>query len=217
MNKINYISFFLFITLGNLNAQNLAVLQYEGGGDWYSNPTALKNLIQFCNAEINTKMNLEPQTVPADNTEIFEYPMLHMTGHGNVYFSKETLQNLRTYLLGGGFLHIDDNYGMKPFILPQIKNMFPNMELTEVPLSHPIYNIHFKFPKGLPKIHEHDGLAPKAMGIFHKNKLVLLFTYESDLGDGWEDSEVHNDPEAVRLKALKMGANIVKYAFEKSL
>lgn len=217
MNKINYISFVLLITLGNLNAQNLAVLQYEGGGDWYSNPTALKNLIQFCNAEINTKMNLDPQTVPADNTEIFEYPMLHMTGHGNVYFSKETLQNLRTYLLGGGFLHIDDNYGMKPFILPQIKNMFPNMELTEVPLSHPIYNIHFKFPKGLPKIHEHDGLAPKAMGIFHKNKLVLLFTYESDLGDGWEDSEIHNDPEAVRLKALKMGANIVKYAFEKSL
>ena len=217
MNKISYISFFLLINLGNLNAQNLAVLQYEGGGDWYSNPTALKNLIQFCNAEINTKMNLDPQTVPADNTEIFEYPMLHMTGHGNVYFSKETLQNLRTYLLGGGFLHIDDNYGMKPFILPQIKNMFPNMELTEVPLSHPIYNIHFKFPKGLPKIHEHDGLAPKAMGIFHKNKLVLLFTYESDLGDGWEDSEIHNDPEAVRLKALKMGANIVKYAFEKSL
>lgn len=217
MNKINYISFFLLITLGNLNAQNLAVLQYEGGGDWYSNPTALKNLIQFCNAEINTKMNLEPQTVSADDPEIFEYPMLHMTGHGNVFFSKETLQNLRTYLLGGGFLHIDDNYGMKPFILPQIKNLFPNMELKEVPLNHAIYNIHFKFPKGLPKIHEHDGLAPKAMGIFHKNKLVLLLTYESDLGDGWEDSEVHNDPEAVREKALKMGANIVKYAFEKSL
>ena len=217
MNKINYISFFLLITLGNLNAQNLAVLQYEGGGDWYSNPTALKNLIQFCNAEINTKMNLETQTVSADDPEIFEYPMLHMTGHGNVFFSKETLQNLRTYLLGGGFLHIDDNYGMKPFILPQIKNLFPNMELKEVPLNHAIYNIHFKFPKGLPKIHEHDGLAPKAMGIFHKNKLVLLFTYESDLGDGWEDSEVHNDPEAVRQKALKMGANIVKYAFEKSL
>ncbi len=217
MNKLNYISFFLLITLGNLNAQNLAVLQYEGGGDWYSNPTSLKNLIQFCNAEINTKMNLEPQTVSADDPEIFEYPMLHMTGHGNVFFSKETLQNLRTYLLGGGFLHIDDNYGMKPFILPQIKNLFPNMELTEIPLNHPIYNIHFKFPKGLPKIHEHDGLTPKAMGIFHKNKLVLLFTYESDLGDGWEDSEVHNDSEAVREKALKMGANIVKYAFEKSL
>ena len=143
MNKINYISFFLLITLGNLNAQNLAVLQYEGGGDWYSNPTSLKNLIQFCNAEINTKMNLEPQRVSADDPEIFEYPMLHMTGHGNVFFSKETLQNLRTYLLGGGFLHIDDNYGMKPFILPQIKNLFPNMELTEVPLNHPIYNIHF--------------------------------------------------------------------------
>jgi hypothetical protein len=162
-------------------------------------------------------MNLEPQTVSADDPEIFEYPMLHMTGHGNVFFSKETLQNLRTYLLGGGFLHIDDNYGMKPFILPQIKNLFPNMKLTEVPLNHPIYNIHFKFPKGLPKIHEHDGLVPKAMGIFHKNKLVLLFTYESDLGDGWEDSEVHNDPQAIREKALKMGANIVKYAFEKSL
>jgi len=217
MNKINFISLFLLITLGNLNAQNLAVLQYEGGGDWYSNPTALKNLIQFCNSEINTKMNLEPQVVSANDPEIFDYPMLHMTGHGNVFFSKEALQNLRTYLFGGGFLHIDDNYGMEPYILPQIKNLFPNIELREVPLNHPIYNIHFEFPNGLPKIHEHDGLAPKAMGIFHKNKLVLLFTTESDLGDGWEDSEVHNDPEVVRQKALKMGANIVKYAFEKSL
>lgn len=216
MNKLNYISFFLLITLGNLNAQNLAVLQYEGGGDWYSNPTSLKNLIQFCNAEINTKMNLEPQTVSADDPEIFEYPMLHMTGHGNVFFSKETLQNLRTYLLGGGFLHIDDNYGMKPYILPQIEKLFPKKELKEVPLDHPIYNIKFKFPNGLPKIHEHDGLPPKALGIFHESNMIILYTYESDLGDGWEDSEVHNDPESVREKALQMGANIIKYAFEKS-
>ena len=218
MNKKKiFIVFYLILFCTKVYSQNIAVLKYDGGGDWYSNPTALKNLIRFSNNELNTKIDIEPMLVSAEDPKIFEYPILHMTGHGNVYFSKKAVQNLRTYLFGGGFLHIDDNYGMKPFILPQIKNLFPNIELTEVPLNHPIYNIHFKFPKGLPKIHEHDGLAPKAMGIFHKNKLVLLFTYESDLGDGWEDSEVHNDPEAVREKALKMGANIVKYAFEKSL
>ena len=154
--------------------------------------------------------------VSAEDPKIFEYPILHMTGHGNVYFSKKAVQNLRTYLFGGGFLHIDDNYGMKPYILPQIEKLFPNKELREVPLDHPIYNNRFKFPNGLPKIHEHDGLPPKALGIFHESNMIILYTYESDLGDGWEDSEVHNDPESVREKALQMGANIIKYAFEKS-
>ncbi|MGC6438624.1 MAG: DUF4159 domain-containing protein [Flavobacteriaceae bacterium] len=196
------------------HGQELAILKYSGGGDWYSNPTALKNLIEFCNEEIKTSIALKPDVVTASDNAILDYPLVHMTGHGNVIFSPDDIENLRQYLLGGGFLHIDDNYGMKPFILPQIKALFPNKELREIPANHPLFNIHFKFPNGLPKIHEHDGLPPKALGIFENNKLILLYTYESDLGDGWEDPEIHNDSPEVRLKALQMGANIVKYAFE---
>lgn len=196
------------------NAQELAVLKYKGGGDWYSNPTALPNLVQFCNENINTKITAQPKTVETGSTDIFQYPFLHMTGHGNVFFTEEDTENLKNYLISGGFLHIDDNYGMEPFLRKELKKVFPNKELTEIPTSHPIFNIVYKFPKGLPKIHEHDGKRPQALGIFHEDRLVLLFTFESDLGDGWEDPDVHNDPEDVRQKALQMGANIVKYAFE---
>ena len=213
MNK-RYLYLILVFGIHFCESQNLAVLKYEGGGDWYSNPTALKNLIQFCNSNIDTAMDTKPQTVEVGSSAIFEYPFIHMTGHGNVVFSESDSNNLRTYLLSGGFLHIDDNYGMKPYVLEALKTVFPDKKMTEIPLSHPIYNTAFAFPKGLPKIHEHDGLAPKALGYFHEGKLVLLFTHESDLGDGWEDANVHNDPEDVRLKALKMGANIIKYAFE---
>lgn len=205
---------FLVCTLSKVQGQTLAVLKYEGGGDWYSNPTAMKNLIEFCNNEINTTIAPIPTVVHPEDSALFSYPFVHMTGHGNVVFSDEALKNLNTYLMGGGFLHIDDNYGMKSYILPQIKNLFPNKELREIPLNHPIFNLIYKFPNGLPKIHEHDGLPPQALGIFHDNRLILLCTFESDLGDGWEDQVVHNDPEEVRLKALKMGANIIKYAFE---
>lgn len=197
-----------------MQGQTLAVLKYDGGGDWYSNPTAMKNLIEFCNNEINTTIASIPTVVHPEDSALFSYPFVHMTGHGNVVFSDQALKNLNTYLMGGGFLHIDDNYGMKSYILPQIKNLFPNKELREIPLDHPIFNLVYKFPNGLPKIHEHDGLPPQALGIFHDNRLILLCTFESDLGDGWEDQVVHNDPEEVRLKALKMGANIIKYAFE---
>lgn len=205
---------FLVCTLSKVQGQTLAVLKYEGGGDWYSNPTAMKNLIEFCNNEINTTIASIPTVVHPEDSALFSYPFVHMTGHGNVVFSDQALKNLNTYLMGGGFLHIDDNYGMKSYILPQIKNLFPNKELREIPLNHPIFNLIYKFPNGLPKIHEHDGLPPQALGIFHDNRLILLCTFESDLGDGWEDQVVHNDPEEVRLKALKMGANIIKYAFE---
>ena len=194
--------------------QSIAVLKYDGGGDWYSNPTALKNLINFCNTTIQTAIEEKPQSVEVGSTAIFEYPFLHMTGHGNVTFSESDSKNLRMYLLSGGFLHIDDNYGMKTYLVKELKKVFPEKKMTEIPLSHSIYNNIYPFPEGLPKIHEHDGLAPKALGYFHESKLILLFTYESDLGDGWEDANVHNDPEDVRLKALKMGANIIKYAFE---
>lgn len=196
------------------NAQNLAILKYKGGGDWYSNPTALPNLINFCNQNIDTKMNPKPETVDAGSIDIFQYPLLHMTGHGNVLFTDKDVENLKNYLLSGGFLHIDDNYGMSEYLPKELKKIFPDQELTELAASHPIFSSAFKFPQGLPKIHEHDGKRPQALGLFYEDRLVVLFTTESDLGDGWEDAEVHGDPEGVRQKALKMGANIVKYAFE---
>ena len=195
-------------------SQDLALLKYNGGGDWYANPTALKNLIAYCNKNINTKINDKPQEVEVGSIDIFQYPFLHMTGHGNVFFSETDAENLRNYLLSGGFLHIDDNYGMEPYITKELKKVFPDKDLVELPASHPIFNTAFKFQNGLPKIHEHEGKRPQAFALFNEDRLMLLFTFESDLGDGWEDPEVHNDPADVREKALKMGANIVKYAFE---
>ena len=215
MNNMKLFFSFFFCLFSFLSfSQDIAILKYKGGGDWYSNPTALPNLISFCNANINTKINTNPQTVETGSIDIFQFPLLHMTGHGNVFFSDTDSENLRNYLISGGFLHIDDNYGMETYINKELKKVFPDSELVELPKDHNIFNIAYKFPQGLPKIHEHDGKRPQAMGIFHKDRLVLLFTFESDLGDGWEDAEVHNDPEEVREKALKMGANIVKYAFE---
>lgn len=203
-------SFLPFKTEG----QEIGILKYKGGGDWYSNPTALPNLITFCNDNIDTKITSKPQTVEVGSTDLFQYPFIHMTGHGNVFFSNDDALNLRNYLLSGGFLHIDDNYGMQPYIVKELKKVFPNKELIELPKTHEIFNSHFSFPQGLPKIHEHDGLTPQAFGIFNEDRLVLLFTFESDLGDGWEDPEIHNDPFEVREKALKMGANIIKYVFQ---
>ncbi|WP_439152702.1 DUF4159 domain-containing protein [Winogradskyella sp.] len=205
--------FFLMSSLVLLS-QDVAILKYKGGGDWYSNPTALPNLVKYCNDNIDTNINENIQTVEAGSIDIFQFPLLHMTGHGNVFFSEDDARNLRNYLISGGFLHIDDNYGMEPYITKELLKVFPNKELIEIPKDHEIFNSAYDFPNGLPKIHEHDGKAPQAFGIFHEDRLVLLFTFESDLGDGWEDPEVHNDPEDVREKALKMGANIVKYAFE---
>ncbi|WP_179007949.1 DUF4159 domain-containing protein [Winogradskyella forsetii] len=205
--------YFTFFTVF-LFSQDVAILKYKGGGDWYSNPTALPNLVKYCNDNIDTNINESIQTVEVGSTDIFQFPLLHMTGHGNVFFSDDDAENLRNYLISGGFLHIDDNYGMEPYITKELKKVFPNSDLVEIPKDHKIFSSAYEFSNGLPKIHEHDGKAPQAFGIFYESRLVLLFTFESDLGDGWEDQEVHNDPEDVREKALKMGANIVKYAFE---
>ncbi|WP_269222673.1 DUF4159 domain-containing protein [Flavobacterium sp. IMCC34518] len=194
-------------------AQEIALLKYNGGGDWYANPTSLPNLIKFCNATINTKLKSKPRTVEPSSPDLLSYPFIHMTGHGNVVFNDAELINLRNYLLAGGFLHIDDNYGMDEYIRKEIKKIFPNDNLIEIPSNHVLFQKPFIFNNGLPKIHEHDGKRPQAFGIFIKGKLVLLYTYECDLGDGWEDSEVHNDPYEVREKALKMGANIINYIF----
>lgn len=209
-----FISLFFSLFTFLLFAQDVAILKYKGGGDWYSNPTALPNLVKYCNDNIDTNINENIQTIEAGSSDIFQFPLLHMTGHGNVFFSDDDAENLSKYLFSGGFLHIDDNYGMKPYVTKELKKIFPNSELIEIPKDHKIFNTAYKFPNGLPKIHEHDGKAPQAFGVFHEDRLVLLFTFESDLGDGWEDHEVHNDPEDMRVKALQMGANIVKYAFE---
>ena len=204
----------LLVVVPKAYSQEIAVLKYGGGGDWYANPTALPNLIDFCNRNINTKMSPKPATVETGSPNIFQYPYLYMTGHGNVYFSDEDAENLRNYLLGGGFLHIDDNYGMEPYLRQALPKVFPNKELIALGADHPIFNQQFHFPRGLPKIHEHDGKPPQAFGIFHEGRLVLLFTYETDLGNGWEDQEVHNNPQEVRKKALEMGANIISYVFK---
>lgn len=205
--------FFCLFTCASFS-QEIALLKYNGGGDWYANPTSLPNLIQFCNTNIHTAINPKPPTVEVGSIDIFQYPFLHMTGHGNVFFSDSEATNLRNYLISGGFLHIDDNYGMQPYIVKELKKVFPDKELVELPATHQIFKTAFEFPKGLPKIHEHDGKRAQAFGIFYDDRLVLLFTYECDLGDGWEDEIVHHDPANVREKALKMGANIIKYVFE---
>lgn len=211
MKKFIYI--FLFAPL-LLSAQEIAILKYSGGGDWYGNPTALPNLAKFCNQNISTKLNTRTAVVEAGSPDLFSYPFVHMTGHGNVVFSDTDLINLRNYLTSGGFLHIDDNYGMDQYIRREIKRIFPDKELVRVPAGHEIFKGPFVFPQGLPKIHEHDGKAPDGWGIFVEGRLVLFYSHETDLGDGWEDPEVHNDPPEVRAKALKMGANLLNYAFK---
>ncbi len=194
-------------------AYSIALLKYNGGGDWYANPTSLPNLAAFCNKNLDININVDPPTVEVGSPEIFNYPFIHMTGHGNIVFSTDEAKNLRTYLIAGGFLHVDDNYGMDPFIRPALKSVFPETELVELPFSHPIFHQKYEFKNGLPKIHEHDNKPPQAFGLFWKGRLVCLYTYECDLGDGWEDQEVHKDPEATRQKALQMGANIIQYVF----
>lgn len=193
----------------------IALLKYKGGGDWYANPTSLPNLIKFCNTQLRTSIDPEFATVEAGSKDIFNYPFVHMTGHGNVLFDDQEAANLRNYMLAGGFLHIDDNYGMDPYIRPQMKKVFPELEFIELPFSHPIFNQKFQFPGGLPKIHEHDGKPPQGFGLIWEGRLVCLYTYETDLGDGWEDAAVHNNSEETRLKALRMGANIIQYVFSK--
>ncbi len=192
----------------------IGLLKYSGGGDWYANlETSLPNLIKFCNANLKTTINPEQAIVEVGSTEIFNYPFVHMTGHGNVVFSNQEADNLRKYLLSGGFLHISDNYGMDKFIRTQLKKVFPELELVELPFSHPIYHQTFNFDKGLPKIHEHDNKAPQGFGLIYEGRLICFYDAECDLGDGWESYDVHKDSPEIHEKALKMGANIISYAF----
>ncbi len=192
----------------------VALLKYSGGGDWYANlETSLPNLIKFCNDNLKTNINPEQAIVEAGSADISNYPFIHMTGHGNVVFNEAETQNLRKYLIGGGFLHVDDNYGMDKFIRPQLKKIFPESELVELPANHPIYHAKYDFPKGLPKIHEHENKPPQGYGIFYEGRMVIFYSFECDLGDGWENPEIHKDSPEARERALKMGANLISYAF----
>ncbi len=199
---------------GQETKTKLALLKYKGGGDWYANPTALPNLIKFCNENLKTNLAAEPVNVEPGSRDIFNYPFVHMTGHGNVVFTPVEAQNLRDYLLAGGFLHADDNYGLAAAFRREMKKVFPEDEFVELPWEHPVFHQKYDFSQGLPKIHEHDAKRPQALGIIKEGRLVVLFTFETDLGDGWEDPEVHNDPENKRRQALQMGANIISYVFQ---
>lgn len=193
----------------------LALLKYSGGGDWYSNPTALPNLAEFCNENLKTNIDPDYGTVEVGSVELFNYPFLHMTGHGNVVFSDGEAENLRNYLIAGGFLHIDDNFGMDPYVRVAMKKVFPELDFIELPFEHEIYKQKFEFPNGLPKIHKHDDKPAQGFGLIWEGRLVCFYSYQSDLGDGWEDPSVHKDPEELRQKALRMGANLIQYAFSR--
>ena len=198
--------------IGQSHSFKIGILKYNGGGDWYANPTALKNLIQFCNTNLNTNIDPLYDEIEVGNLSIFQYPWVHLTGHGNVVFSPKEENNLRNYLISGGFLHISDNYGLDPFIKKEMKKVFPEIDFVELPLNHEIYETPYAFKNGLPKIHEHDDNSPLGLGLIYEGRLVCFYDFECDLGDGWEDEEVHNDSEEIRTKALKMGANILSYA-----
>ena len=190
----------------------IARIHYSGGGDWYSDPSSLPNLLKFLGE--NTQISVEDEEVrlrPTDQN-FFNYPYLYLTGHGNVRFSEEEITRIRETLLRGAFLHADDNYGMDASFREEIKRVFPNKDFVELPFDHPVFHVFYDFQNGLPKVHEHDGNPPQALGVFDDDRLMILYTFECDLGDGWEDPEVHNDPEEIRLKALQMGVNIIYYA-----
>lgn len=207
---------FLFLTYISVStyAQDVAILKYNGGGDWYANPTAIPNLIAFTNQNIKTNISKSPRIVSVGSEDLFSFPIVFMTGHGNIYLSDDEAKNLKNYLISGGFLHISDNYGLDKFIRRELKKVFSKLELIEIPVNHPIYNQSYKFPKGIPKIHEHDKKQAEGFGLFHNGRLVVFYDYETDLSDGWEDAEIHNNPKNVREKALQMRANIIEYAFK---
>ncbi|MCB0480659.1 MAG: DUF4159 domain-containing protein [Flavobacteriales bacterium] len=211
--RVLLLSFFVSLTAFGQEIQ-LGLLKYNGGGDWYANlETSLPNMAKYCNEKIKTQLSAEQAIVEVGSEDLFNHPFVHLTGHGNVIFNDREAENLRNYLSNGGFLHIDDNYGLDKFIRPQMKKVFPELDFVELPYSHAIYHQTFDFAKGLPKIHEHDNAIPRGYGLIYKGRLVCFYSFESDLGDGWENGSVHNDPEAKRTEALQMGANIIEFVF----
>jgi hypothetical protein len=190
----------------------IARLKYQGGGDWYSNPTSLPNLLKFLRDNAGIDTSEEQAVVSISSEELFNYPIVYMNGHGNVSFTDEEVSILRKYLTGGGFLFADDNYGMDKSFRREMKKVFPDKEIVLLPKDYPVFSNKFSFPGGLPKIHEHDGYPAQALSYFHEGRMVVFYSYQSDLGDGWEDKSVHNDPDELHQSALKMGTNIVLWA-----
>jgi hypothetical protein len=216
MKKSFYILILFLFTASAIIAQSevqIALVKYRGGGDWYANPTSLPNLVKFCNDQLRTSINPDIATVDIGDAQLLNYPFIHLTGHGNIVFDANEIQNLRNYLISGGFLHIDDNYGLDQYVRKEMKKVFPELDFVELPTDHPVYHQKFQFPDGIPKIHEHDNKPAQGFGLIYNGRLVCFYSYESDLGDGWEDITVHNDSEETRLKALRMGANLIQYAF----
>lgn len=212
------LAFFMVVVLSSFSGPNssfqIAVLKYNGGGDWYANlETSLPNLIKFCNDNLKLNINSEQAVVDVGSAEVFNYPFIHLTGHGNIVFNNQEAENLRKYLLAGGFLHISDNYGLDKFIRPQMKLIFPELEFVELPYNHPIFHQKYEFANGLPKIHEHDGKAAQAFALIYEGRMVCFYDYECDLGNGWESYEIHKDSPETHQKALKMGANLLQYVF----
>ncbi|MBT3342865.1 MAG: DUF4159 domain-containing protein [Gemmatimonadetes bacterium] len=193
----------------------IARVQYDGGGDWYSDPSSLPNLLRFIGANTTISVATEEARVQIDDEDLFAYPYLYLTGHGNIHLSDQQVQRLRRYLDAGGFLHADDNYGLDESFRREMKRLYPSKDFVELPADHEIFHCHFSFPRGLPKIHEHDGSRPQALALFEGERILVVYTYESDLGDGWEDAHVHDDPEPSRLAALRMGTNIVVWALSR--
>jgi hypothetical protein len=190
----------------------IARLQYDGGGDWYANPSSLTNLLGEITIRTGIRVEERAAEVRLSDPDLADYPYLYLTGHGNVRFEEPDVLRLRAYLERGGFLHVDDNYGLDESFRREVKRLFPDRELVEVPLDHAIYRILYELPEGLPKVHEHDGLPAQGFGIFINGRLVLYYSYQSDLGDGWEDLSVHDDPPEVREQAIRMGVNLFLYA-----
>jgi len=205
------------LVASSLGAQDLHItrLQYDGGGDWYANPSSLPNLINFVSENTNIRMDDQEYRVKITDSDLYNHSYLYMTGHGNVRFSREEVSKFRDFLTSGGFLHADDNYGLDESFRREMKKVFPKKKWVELPHDHPLFNCYYSFPQGLPKIHEHDGKPPQALALFHEGRMIALYTYESDLGDGWEDLEVHHDGIKKHLSALQMGTNILIYAFSR--
>ncbi len=193
-------------------AMTIGRLHYDGGGDWYANPSSLPNLLTTIRTRTGLRVAAEEKVVTLQDDDLWNVPYIYMTGHGNVHWSEHDLATLRRYLLQGGFLHADDNYGMDASIRRELARLFPDHPLVEVPLDHPIYHLVFDFPKGIPKIHQHDGKPAQGFGIFLDGRLAVYYSYQSDLGDGWEDFEVHHDPPEKHEAALRMGVNLFAYA-----
>tara|TARA_S200000501_G_scaffold323553_1_gene320262 strand:+ start:298 stop:942 length:645 start_codon:yes stop_codon:yes gene_type:complete len=206
--------YFILLLFGNIYGQtfHLARIQYGGGGDWYCDPSSLPNLLKYLKNNTPISIHDHETRIKLTDDNANQYPYLYLTGHGNIKFNENEIIALRSILLNGAFLHVDDNYGLNKSFRREIQKVFPNKNLIELPKNHMIFNSYYKFPEGLPKIHEHDNKPPQAFGLFDNNRMILLYTYESDLGDGWEDASVHGNPWPVREKALKMGVNIIYYA-----